>query len=30
MEGQEIGFSDGFNNLHTESYKVILYGKGSR
>lgn len=28
MEGQEIEFSHGFTELHTESYKEILNGKG--
>lgn len=28
MEGQEIEFSDGFTELHTESYKSILEGNG--
>lgn len=28
MDGQEIEFSDGFTELHTESYKKILEGKG--
>src|SRR5574344_257897 len=28
MEGQEIEFSQGFTELHTESYKNILAGKG--
>ena len=28
MEGQEIEFSDGFTDLHTESYKNILAGNG--
>jgi UDP-N-acetyl-2-amino-2-deoxyglucuronate dehydrogenase len=28
MEGEEIEFSDGFTELHTESYKDILNGKG--
>jgi UDP-N-acetyl-2-amino-2-deoxyglucuronate dehydrogenase len=28
MEGQEIEFSEGFTDLHTESYKHILAGKG--
>lgn len=28
MEGQEIEFSDGFSDLHTESYRQILSGKG--
>lgn len=28
MEGQEIEFSSGFTELHTESYKNILEGKG--
>jgi UDP-N-acetyl-2-amino-2-deoxyglucuronate dehydrogenase len=27
-DGQEIEFSDGFTELHTESYKAILMGKG--
>ena len=27
-EGQEIEFSDGFTDLHTESYKNILAGNG--
>ena len=28
MEGNEVEFSDGFTELHTESYKKILDGKG--
>ena len=28
MDGQEIEFSGGFTDLHTESYKAILNGKG--
>ena len=28
MEGEEIEFSDGFTELHTDSYKEILSGKG--
>lgn len=28
MEGEEIEFSDGFNELHTRSYQEILNGKG--
>lgn len=28
ISGEEIEFSDGFTNLHTESYKKILEGKG--
>lgn len=28
MEGQEIEFSEGFTDLHTESYKHILNGSG--
>ncbi len=28
MEGNEIEFSDGFNDLHTASYRDILSGKG--
>jgi UDP-N-acetyl-2-amino-2-deoxyglucuronate dehydrogenase len=28
MEGEEIEFSDGFTELHTESYKAILDNKG--
>lgn len=28
MEGEEIEFSDGFTELHTESYKNIIHGKG--
>jgi UDP-N-acetyl-2-amino-2-deoxyglucuronate dehydrogenase len=28
MEGEEIEFSGGFTDLHTESYKKILAGKG--
>lgn len=28
MDGQEIEFSDGFTELHTESYKNILKGNG--
>lgn len=30
MDNQEIEFSDGFTNLHTESYKEILTGNGFR
>lgn len=30
MEGEEIEFSDGFTDLHTQSYKEILSGKGFR
>ena len=30
IEGEELEFSDGFTDLHTESYKDILAGKGSR
>ncbi|MBR1793307.1 MAG: Gfo/Idh/MocA family oxidoreductase [Bacteroidales bacterium] len=30
MEGQEIEFSDGFTDLHTESYRQILSGHGFR
>jgi UDP-N-acetyl-2-amino-2-deoxyglucuronate dehydrogenase len=28
MEGEEIEFSDGFTELHTDSYKEILEGNG--
>jgi UDP-N-acetyl-2-amino-2-deoxyglucuronate dehydrogenase len=28
MEGEEIEFSDGFTELHTNSYKGILKGDG--
>ena len=28
MEGEEIEFSDGFTELHTDSYKAILEGNG--
>ena len=28
MEGEEIEFSDGFTELHTESYRAILDDKG--
>lgn len=28
MDGEEIEFSDGFTDLHTESYRQILSGKG--
>jgi UDP-N-acetyl-2-amino-2-deoxyglucuronate dehydrogenase len=28
MDGKEIEFSDGFTELHTESYKKILAGEG--
>jgi UDP-N-acetyl-2-amino-2-deoxyglucuronate dehydrogenase len=28
LEGEEIEFSDGFTDLHTESYKQIIEGKG--
>jgi UDP-N-acetyl-2-amino-2-deoxyglucuronate dehydrogenase len=28
MDGEEIEFSDGFTDLHTESYKQIIAGKG--
>ena len=30
MEGEEIEFSNGFTELHTESYKKILAGEGFR
>lgn len=30
MEGKEIEFSDGFTDLHTESYRQILNGNGFR
>lgn len=30
MEGEEIEFSDGFADLHTESYRQVLDGKGFR
>jgi len=28
MNGEEIEFSDGFTDLHTESYRKILLGNG--
>jgi UDP-N-acetyl-2-amino-2-deoxyglucuronate dehydrogenase len=28
MEGNEIEFSDGFTDLHTDSYRAILNGQG--
>jgi UDP-N-acetyl-2-amino-2-deoxyglucuronate dehydrogenase len=28
MENEEIEFSDGFTDLHTESYRHILNGQG--
>jgi UDP-N-acetyl-2-amino-2-deoxyglucuronate dehydrogenase len=28
MDGMEIEFSDGFTELHTNSYKEILAGRG--
>jgi len=28
VDGEEIGFSDGFTDLHTESYKQIMAGHG--
>jgi len=28
MEGEEIEFSDGFTELHTDSYRKILAGEG--
>ena len=28
IDGEEIEFSDGFTDLHTESYKQILNGNG--
>jgi UDP-N-acetyl-2-amino-2-deoxyglucuronate dehydrogenase len=28
MEGEEIEFSDGFTELHTNSYRDILNGNG--
>ena len=28
VDGDEVEFSDGFTDLHTESYKSILRGKG--
>jgi UDP-N-acetyl-2-amino-2-deoxyglucuronate dehydrogenase len=28
MEGEEIEFSDGFTDLHSQSYKAILNGEG--
>jgi len=28
FDGEEIEFSDGFTDLHTESYKQILNGNG--
>jgi UDP-N-acetyl-2-amino-2-deoxyglucuronate dehydrogenase len=30
LEGEEIEFSNGFTDLHTESYKNVLDGKGYR
>ncbi len=30
LDGEEIEFSDGFTDLHTESYKEILAGRGFR
>jgi UDP-N-acetyl-2-amino-2-deoxyglucuronate dehydrogenase len=30
MEGDEIEFSEGFKDLHTKSYEMILQGKGFR
>jgi UDP-N-acetyl-2-amino-2-deoxyglucuronate dehydrogenase len=30
MEGKEIEFSDGFKDLHTKSYEMILDGEGFR
>ncbi len=30
IEGEELEFSDGFTDLHTESYKAILAGQGFR
>jgi UDP-N-acetyl-2-amino-2-deoxyglucuronate dehydrogenase len=30
MNNQEIEFSDGFTDLHTESYRKILGGEGFR
>ena len=30
LEGEEIEFSNGFTDLHTESYKKVLDGKGYR
>ena len=30
MEGEEIEFSDGFTELHTQSYQEILSGGGFR
>jgi UDP-N-acetyl-2-amino-2-deoxyglucuronate dehydrogenase len=30
IEGEELEFSDGFTDLHTESYKDILSGRGFR
>ena len=28
VEGKEVEFSDGFNNLHTKSYEAIIEGNG--
>ena len=28
LDGEEVGFSDGFTNLHTDSYREILAGRG--
>jgi UDP-N-acetyl-2-amino-2-deoxyglucuronate dehydrogenase len=28
MEGKEVEFSEGFTDLHTESYRQIIAGKG--
>lgn len=30
LEGEEVEFSDGFTDLHTQSYREILSGKGFR
>ena len=30
INGDEIDFTGGFNDLHTESYRQILQGKGFR
>ena len=30
MDGRELEFSDGFGDLHTQSYRRILAGEGFR
>jgi UDP-N-acetyl-2-amino-2-deoxyglucuronate dehydrogenase len=30
IDGQEVEFSEGFGDLHTESYRQILAGRGFR